>query len=64
MPAKHSLHVALTETLVRYVRDQVAAGHHHSAGDVVRTALQILMQRDESAVRPISGAALGRRRHG
>lgn len=64
MPAKHTLHVALTEPLVRYVRDQVAAGHHQTASDVVRTALQTLMQRDGSAKRPIEEVASGRQRHG
>ena len=48
MPAKHTLHVALTEPLVRYVRDQVAAGRHPTASDVIRTALHDLIQRDDA----------------
>jgi Arc/MetJ-type ribon-helix-helix transcriptional regulator len=47
MPAKHTLHVVLTETLVRYVRDKVVAGHHPTASDVVRDSLHKLMQRDD-----------------
>ncbi|MCW6512702.1 ribbon-helix-helix domain-containing protein [Lichenifustis flavocetrariae] len=47
MPAKHTLHVVLTETLVKYVRDKVVAGHHLTASDVIRHSLHKLMQRDD-----------------
>lgn len=47
MPAKHTLHVALTEPLVRYVRDKVAAGHHATASDVVRASLHQALERDD-----------------
>ena len=47
MPAKHTLHVVLTEPLVRYVRDKVAAGHHATASDVVRASLNHLLERED-----------------
>ena len=46
MPAKHSLHVALTDPLVRYVRGRVADGVSPSASDVVRLALETLIDRE------------------
>jgi Arc/MetJ-type ribon-helix-helix transcriptional regulator len=46
MPAKHTLHVALTEPLVRYVRGKVADGASRSASDVVKLALEGLMDRE------------------
>ena len=49
MPAKHTLHVVLTEALVRYVRDKVVAGHHATISDVVRHSVQGLMDRDDVA---------------
>lgn len=55
MPAKHSLHVALTGPLVRYVRDKVAGRVHPSASDVVRIALEEMIERegrDSLQVRP------------
>lgn len=64
MPAKHTLHVALTEPLVRYVRDQVAAGRHETASDVVRVALQALIQRDGTVDAPPADAPAGRLDHG
>ena len=39
MPAKHSLHVSLTEELVLFVRRQVEIGHHPTASDVVRAGI-------------------------
>ena len=47
MPAKHTLHVVLTEPLVRYVRDKVMAGHHATASDVVRASLRHLLERED-----------------
>lgn len=49
MPAKHTLHVALTDPLVRYVRGRVADGHHPSASHVVRLALELLIDRETLA---------------
>lgn len=47
MAAKHTLHVALTEPLVRHVRDQIATGRYATASEVLRDALRLLMERDE-----------------
>ena len=49
MAAKHTLHVALTEPLVRYVGGQVGSGRYATASEVVRTALRLLIERDEAA---------------
>ncbi|RYB01666.1 ribbon-helix-helix domain-containing protein [Lichenibacterium ramalinae] len=46
MAAKHSLHVALTEPLVRHVRDQIATGRYTTASEVLRKALQLMIERD------------------
>ena len=51
MPAKHTLNFVLTEPLVRYIRDRVAAGHHPSASHLVRAGLQTLIERDQAAPR-------------
>ena len=48
MPAQHTLHVALTEPLVRFVGDQVARGHYATASEVVRAGLRLLIERDEA----------------
>ena len=48
MAAQHTLHVALTEPLVRYVGKRVASGHYATASEVVRTALRLLIERDEA----------------
>lgn len=48
MAAKHSRHVALTEPLIAYVEDQVVRGEYTSISEVVRTALRLLMERDEA----------------
>ena len=47
MPAKHTLHVALTEPLVRYVRGKVQEGAYPSASDVVRLALEAMIRCEE-----------------
>ena len=49
MAAQHTLHVALTEPLVRYVGGQVKSGRYATASEVVRTALRLLIERDEAA---------------
>ena len=46
MAAQHTLHVALTQPLVRYVGDQVATGRYATASEVVRAALRLLIERD------------------
>ncbi len=46
MAAKHTLHVALTEPLVRHVRDQVATGRYTTASAVIREALRLMIERD------------------
>jgi antitoxin ParD1/3/4 len=46
MAAKHTLHVALTEPLARYVAERVASGEYATASEVVRTSLRLLIERD------------------
>lgn len=50
MAAQHTMHVALTEPLVRYVGGQVASGRYATASEVVRAALRLLIERDEAAL--------------
>ena len=54
MAAQHTLHVALTEPLVRYVGGQVKSGRYATASEVVRTALRLLIERDEAVQGRIS----------
>ena len=54
MPAKHTLHVALTEPLVRHVRGKVQEGAYPSASDVVRLALEAMIRREEDGGQPAS----------
>jgi antitoxin ParD1/3/4 len=51
MPAQHTLHVALTEPLVKYVGEQVSSGRYATASEVVRAALRLLIERDSGDVR-------------
>ena len=46
MTAKHSRHVALTESLAQYVENQVTTGVYASASEVVRVGLRLLMKPD------------------
>jgi antitoxin ParD1/3/4 len=46
MPAKHTRHVALTESHALYIESQVAAGAYASVSEVVRAALRLLIERD------------------
>jgi antitoxin ParD1/3/4 len=46
MAAKYSLHVALTEPLVRYIAERVASGEYATASEVVRTSLRLLIEQD------------------
>jgi Arc/MetJ-type ribon-helix-helix transcriptional regulator len=52
MPAQHTLHVALSEDLVRYVREQVATGPCRSASELVREALLMHSTRYAVAINP------------
>ncbi|MBP0493416.1 type II toxin-antitoxin system ParD family antitoxin [Roseomonas indoligenes] len=51
MPAQHTLHVALTEPLVRYINEQVASGRYVTASEVVRASLRLLIERDAAEAR-------------
>jgi len=48
MAAKHTLHVALTEPLARYVTDRVASGEYATASEVVRTGLRLMIEREQA----------------
>lgn len=50
MAAKHSRHIALTEPLIAYVEAQVAKGEYTSVSEVVRTALRLLIDREDAKV--------------
>jgi antitoxin ParD1/3/4 len=52
MPAQHTLHIALTEPMARYVTDQVATGRYATASEVLRAALRLLIERDQGERRP------------
>lgn len=56
MPAKHSRHIALTETLASWVDAQVAKGEYASASDLIRTAIRALRSRDEERGAPGSAS--------
>ncbi len=55
MAGKHSRHIALTEPLIAYVETEVAQGEYTSVGEVVPTALRLLLERE--AVSDRRGAA-------
>lgn len=56
MPAKHSRHIALTETLAAWFDSQVARGEYTSASNLIRTAIRVLRSTEEgkATVRPAS----------
>lgn len=51
MPAQHTLHVALTEPLVKYINEQVSSGRYATASEVVRASLRLLIERDAAKAR-------------
>ena len=48
MPAQHTLHVAVTEPLLRFVNEQIASGRYATASELVREALRLLMDTRKS----------------
>ena len=56
MPAQHTLHVALTEPLVKYVSEQVASGRYATASEVVRASLRLLIERDKAETGPLQSS--------
>ena len=48
MPVPHSRHVALSESMARFVEGQVETGRYATASEVVRAALRLLMEREEA----------------
>ncbi|MCJ2010839.1 type II toxin-antitoxin system ParD family antitoxin [Methylobacterium sp. J-092] len=66
MPAKHSRHIALAETLAARADSQVAEGACASTRDLVRTAIRILRSRDAGETSSLAArgapASLRRRR--
>ena len=64
MDVRHTLHVTLTEPLVRHVRDQVAVGRYSTAIEVLRDALRLLIERDEERGRGGSNADRAIAHHG
>jgi antitoxin ParD1/3/4 len=56
MLAKHSRHIALTETLAAWIYNQGTKGEYASASDLTRTATQALRSR-------VEGEAIGQVAH-
>ena len=56
MPAQHTLHVALTEPLVKYISEQVASGRYATASEVVRASLRLLIERDSAEIRRLKSS--------
>jgi len=57
MAAKHARHIAPTGPLVACVKDQVAGSEYTSPNETVRTALRLLIERDEAKARGAVPAA-------
>ena len=49
MAARYSRYFALTAPLARYHEERAALGAHASAGEMIRTVLMLLRERDRSA---------------
>jgi len=62
MPARHSRHIALTETLAAWIDAQVARGEYASTSDLIRTAIRVLRVQDggKVAAQPASPVAMPR----
>ena len=58
MPAKHSRHIALTETLAAWIDSQVAKGEYASSSDLIRTAIRALRIQDEGKVAVQAASAM------
>lgn len=61
MPAKHSRHIALTETLAAWIDSQVAKGDYASASDLIRTAVRVLRTGHEGKVIPNTAPSMSPR---
>ncbi|TNC59317.1 type II toxin-antitoxin system ParD family antitoxin [Rubellimicrobium roseum] len=48
MTEKHYRHIALTESLTRFIQDEVAAGRYTLASEVVRAGLRLLIEREDA----------------
>jgi len=59
MAAKHSRHIALTGPLAQYIEAQVAKGEYASVSEMVRTALRLLIERDQATACSIPTASRG-----
>ena len=57
MPVPHSRHVALTEPLSLFIDGQVAEGRYATASEVVRSALRLLMEREDTRMGVAEAAA-------
>ncbi len=62
MTAKHPRHIALTGPLASYIDNKVACGEYASASEVVRAALRLLVERDETQAARVGAAARGSQR--
>jgi len=48
MSSTPTRNVALTVELESYIRSQVTSGHYSSSSEVVRSALRLMIERDEA----------------
>ncbi|WP_457105914.1 ribbon-helix-helix domain-containing protein [Methylobacterium sp. P5_C11] len=58
MPAKHSRHIALTETLAAWIGCHVAKGNYASSNDLIRTVIRALRIQDEGKVAVQAASAM------
>ena len=64
MAARHTFHVALTESLVQHVRDQIGAGRYSTASELLREALRLMIERDTERDRDNSSVQQSPAHHG